>query len=252
MIRDDAHSSGTGYAGIDLAADPARTGAALLREDEAGRLVVDRAWLGADDDALVDLVDEAVTTGVDVPFGWPRRFVEHVQAHAAGTTVAPDDTGRDWRRSLALRRTDLVVWDKVGALPLSVATDKIAYPALRWSALEARLRDAGVDCPRDGSGRACEVYPAAALKTWGLPHRGYKKAANADVRRQLVDQLQELHPQLDFNGHADACVQTDDVLDAVIAALVAREAAHGRTMRPSADEHEDALVEGWIHVPVVG
>ena len=254
MMSNAAQPFGTDarYAGIDLAAEPARTGVALLREDHAGHLLVEQAWLGADDEALCEVLDAAAKTGVDVPFGWPRLFVEHVHAHAAGTSVAPADSGRDWRRSMALRRTDLVVWERAGVLPLSVATDKIAYPALRWSALEARLRDAGVDCPRDGAGRACEVYPASALKIWGLAYRGYKKDVNAERRKVLLEQLQECFPQLDFNGHAGACIQSDDVLDAVISALVAREVAHGRTPRPGVDEREDALVEGWIHVPAVG
>lgn len=252
MISDAAHSPRAGYAGIDLAADPARTGAALLREDHRGCLLVEQAWLGADDDAVRGVIDAAVLTGVDVPFGWPRRFVEHIDAHAAGRSVAPADSGRDWRRSMALRRTDLLVWERVGLVPLSVATDRIAYPALRWSALEARLRDEGIDCPRDGTGQVCEVYPAAALKTWGLSYRGYKKDANADLREALVGQLEGIFPQLDFNGHEDACVRSDDVLDAVISALVAREVAHGRTVGPADHEREDALVEGWIHVPSVG
>ena len=50
----------------------------------------------------------------------------------------------------------------------SVATDRIAHPALRWAGIEARLRDRGLDAARDGSGMLCEVYPAAALQIWVL------------------------------------------------------------------------------------
>lgn len=239
------------YAGIDLAADPARTGIAILHHDQSsGRLLVGDARLGADDDALVAAVTSASKTGVDVPFGWPRPFVEHLSAHASGQLSAPEDSGPDWRRSLAMRRTDLLTREGFGLIPLSVSTDRIAYPALRWSAVEARLRDSGLDCSRDGSGRICEVYPAAALKVWELPHRGYKKAAGTEIRENIVDALEKLYPQLDWNGHRGICVDSDDVLDAVISALVAREAADGRTWAPAGEDLELAASEGWIHVPV--
>lgn len=236
------------YAGIDLAADPARTGVALLI-DAYGHLRVEHAQLGADDSAIRELVETSDKAGVDVPFGWPRTFVEHVSAHASEKVRAPADSGVDWRRTMAMRRTDLAVRALIGVTPLSVSTDRIAYPALRWSALEAQLRERGLDCRRDGAGRVCEVYPAAALKVWGLPHRGYKKDAGRGVREGLVDKLAEQW-NLDFGEHRAACVASDDVLDAVLAALVAREGAAGRTVGPADKERDDALVEGWIHVPV--
>lgn len=240
------------YAGIDLAADPVRTGVALIREDHLrGQLTVVRAWRGAGDDELLSVITAATKAGVDVPFGWPGAFVAHVSAHATGSAPAPADSGPDWRRSLAMRRTDLAVRDRLGLVPLSVATDLIAYPALRWSALETRLRDGGVDCPRDGTGRVCEVYPAAALKVWGLPHRGYKKDANAAVRDLIITGLERRDLAVDFTGHREACLASDDVLDAVIAALVAREVARGRTRPPGAGERREAAVEGWIHVPEI-
>ena len=51
----------------------------------------------------------------------------------------------------------------MGKTPLSVAADKIAYPAIRWAAIAARLREQEISTPLDGSGVACEVYPGAAL-----------------------------------------------------------------------------------------
>ena len=71
------------FAGIDLAADPRRTGLAVLREeDHAVRL--DDVHVGASDDDVLAAILPASKPGVDVPFGWPRRFVDLVAGHQAG------------------------------------------------------------------------------------------------------------------------------------------------------------------------
>ena len=50
---------------------------------------------------------------------------------------------------------------------------------------------------------------------------------------------------------ADRCAASHDALDALIAALPARAAALGKTVRPAdGTEAERAPVEGWIHLPV--
>lgn len=239
------------YVGVDLAADPARTGLAMIREEpDRNVVIVENVTLGVSDDDLIDEITAAEKTGVDVPFGWPRPFVERLVEHSAGVMAPPADTGLEWRRSMAMRRTDLVVRERFGLVPLSVATDRIAYPALRWSGVEARLRGIGIDCPRNGAGRVCEVYPAAALRSWGLPHRGYKRDVARDVREHLVEALEETMPWLVWNGFRGEAIRSDDILDAVIAALVAREVAAGRTLTPAAGDADLALSEGWIHVPV--
>lgn len=239
------------YVGIDLAADPARTALATLRDEPAtGRVVVESTQLAVSDDELVAAVLGATKAGVDVPIGWPARFVDFLSAHLQGGQPTPEGTGPDWRRTMVMRRTDLVVRERFGLVPLSVAADRIAYPALRWAGVEARLRGLGVDCRRDGAGQVSEVYPAAALRVWGLPHRGYKGGA-VEQRERLVASLEATFPWLEWAGHRAACLSSDDVLDAVIAAVVAREVAHGRTVGPSDDEQEAALQEGWIHVPRV-
>ncbi|WP_433185959.1 DUF429 domain-containing protein [Actinoallomurus sp. CA-150999] len=79
--------------------------------------------------------------------------------------------GRDWRRNLALRLTDRVVHDRTGLTPLSVSADRIGHAALRLAALLARLARAGRPVDRSGTGVVVEVYPAASLRLWGLPHR---------------------------------------------------------------------------------
>ena len=236
------------YVGIDLAAQPRRTGVAVLRETGEG-VLLEHVGVGADDDALLDHLQGAAKIGVDVPLGCPKPFVDLLTAHAAGTMTAPASTGGDWRRGLALRATDLEVHRRTGLTPLSVATDRIAHPALRWAGIEARLREEGIDVARDGAGRICEVYPAATLRRWGLPHRGYKGTGGRAARRGLVEALGGRFPGLDWAGHDAACVEEDDVLDAVIATLMAREVARGRAVPPPDPLREIALVEGWIWLP---
>ena len=80
------------------------------------------------------LVDAPITAsdkaGIDCPLGWPRRFVEFVAHHQAGGFVAPTEVaGKDWRRQLALRETDLVIRSTTGLILLSVAADRIGLAA---------------------------------------------------------------------------------------------------------------------------
>ncbi|QCP06528.1 DUF429 domain-containing protein [Brevibacterium sp. CS2] len=248
-MRQDGSAGGV-WCGIDLAADPRRTGLAFLTEDPSDhRVRVESVTVGADDEAIIAAVLRAARAGVDVPFGWPQPFVELVGAHARGGEWPARPTGDGWRRRLAMRTTDLLVHERTGLVPLSVSADRIAHPAFRWAAIAARLGQSGADTARDGTGRACEVYPAAALKRWGLPHRGYKRTDGGERRRALVQQLAATLPWLDWQGSEALCADSDDALDAVVAALLAREIDRGRFVRPEPEQDEAARAEGWICLP---
>lgn len=247
------------FVGIDLAADPRRTGLAILHEVEGAvdgtaasapvLLELLDVRVGVDDDAIVDAISRARRVGVDVPLGWPDRFVELLARHVRGELPVPRTTGPTWRRGLAMRETDEEVHRRTGLTPLSVSTDRIAHPAMRWAGIEARLRDDGVDVARDGSGIICEVYPAAALRVWGLPHRGYKADKGAEPRRRLVEALARELPELSWGEHRGTCIADDNALDAVLAALVAREVEAGRAVPPGPGRSGAALREGWIWLP---
>lgn len=236
------------FLGIDLAADPRRTGLAALQET-GGTVLVEQVRVGVDDALIIEMIRAAAAAGIDVPLGWPQRFVELLGLHAAGTVPAPASTGPEWRRDLAMRATDREVHRRTGLTPLSVSTDRIAHPALRWAGIEAHLRESGIDTARDGSGRVAEVYPAAALRCWSLAHRGYKGAKNLGPRSELVAALSQALPWLDWNGNREHCTADDDALDAVLAALIAREVHLGRTRTPPAELRGTARIEGWIHLP---
>ena len=93
------------------------------------------------------------------------------------------------------------------------------------------------------------MYPAAALRSWGLMRTGYKGLEGRENRARLVEGVEGVMPWLDWNGFREECIRSDDVLDAVLSALVTREAAKGRTRGPGAADRPIALSEGWIHVP---
>ncbi|MEE1619273.1 DUF429 domain-containing protein [Brachybacterium sp. J153] len=172
-----------------------------------------------------------------------------VGGHHSGDLAVPEDTGPVWRRDVLYRRTDLEVRRLVGKTPLSIAADKIAYPAIRWAAIAARLREQGAPTPLDGTGVACEVYPGAALAAWGFGAVRYKKAKGSQERGELVEALDARWPWLDWAGHQGLCATSDDALDAVIAAVVAREVLHGRAVSPPTELTAAAADEGWIWLP---
>src|SRR5215470_1221103 len=110
-----------------------------------------------------------------------------------------------------------------------------ALPAMRCAGLLARLARHGQPVDRAGSGPVVEIYPAASLQRWAMPHRGYKGAANLAARTDLLDTLTAAAPWLTLGQHEQTCRHSDDALDAVIAAMTAHGAALGLTTPPSPD-----------------
>lgn len=235
--------------GIDLAAEDTNTAVARIRWTEVAAYVED-VRVGAADDVLVKMVSTSDKAGIDCPFGWPSPFVDFIAAHHAGR-LATDGAlvGREWRKSLAWRRTDYVTHSIIGLVPLSVAADRIAHTAMRCAALLARLANNGHPVDRAGGGTVVEVYPAASLKQWGLPHRGYKGRLNAAVLQDLADRLTTSAPWLDLGEFETLCRRSDHALDAVVAALTARAASLGRVTGPEPADLTAATTEGWIAIP---
>ncbi|MFF0468306.1 DUF429 domain-containing protein [Micromonospora zamorensis] len=236
-------------AGIDLAAEDANTTVAWIRWTATGA-VLEELIVGAGDDQLLWAASAADKAGIDCPLGWPEPFVEFIIAHHRRDLAAPTDPiGRDWRRRLAWRRTDLVTHELTGRLSLSVAADRIAHTAMRCAALLARLAEAGQPVDRSGGGTIVEVYPAASLKQWGLPHRGYKGRQNSGALNDLVDRLTTAAPWLQLGDFEPVCRGSDHATDAVVAALTTRAAAIGRATRPGPADSAAAVTEGWIALP---
>lgn len=235
--------------GVDLAADPSNT--AVCGIDWSVRPPAVRVLPEAvTDEGLVTVAQHAGKVGIDCPFGWPEPFVEAVSAHSRGEAwPGREEPPGAYRRRLSYRTTDLTVWDLIGRPPLSVAADRIGVTAMRLSALLDRLAYEGHPVDRAGTGTVAEVYPAAALWRWALPHRGYKGPAGAVVRESVADQLLAALPLAVEHADMKSLRSSDDAFDALVAALVARAAALGWTAPPSREQHEVARTEGWIHVP---
>jgi predicted RNase H-like nuclease len=136
---------------------------------------------------------------------------------------------------------------------LSVSSDRIGRAAMRAAGLLSALAMPGETKDRSGRARVVEVYPAAALSRWGYESRRYKGGLNTETRRTLVDRFFDAtSPWLVISSeHRTACVKSDDVFDAVVAALNARAATlPGAVSVPGPDEISEAIIEGWIAVPV--
>ncbi len=240
--------------GIDLAASPARTAACTLGWTGAGASgEIHPAPL--DDDDLLRLMRTADRIGIDCPLGWPVAFVDALTAHRSGSAW-PGRGAADpiaFRRGLVYRRTDEIVAAS-GSRPLSVSTDRIGVVALRCALLLDAYPPAhqGAAPDRSGASLVAEVYPAAAMRRWGLAAAGYKtsRVRSNDALDRLVTDLRGAAPWLDLPESSWAhCRRSDHAFDAVIASLVTRAVARGLTAGPSADNRPLAEVEGWIHVP---
>jgi hypothetical protein len=231
--------------GIDLSSQPRGTAACAIEWTD-GRARVLEVACGQDDDALVARIATADKTGIDVPFGWPDAFVEAVGSFH-GSPVWPEATVT----ALRYRQTDRVVAERTGRWPLSVSTDLIGVPAFRAARLLARLAAAGQAVDRSGAGRLVETYPAAALRLWGFASTGYKRRDGASNLRALLGRLRaRTRGWLELGPPAHRlCGTSDDALDAVVAALVARAAALGLCETPPPHLAAAAAREGWIALP---
>lgn len=133
--------------GVDLAADPGRTG---LCEIDWRTLEVTVHERPITDHVILKVLTDADIAGFDVPLGWPDDFVAAVTSHSEqrGWPPAGTDAPAD-RVPLRFRLTDL---DQIahGSRPLSVSTDRIGVAAMRGARLQAMLASAGVRVDRSG------------------------------------------------------------------------------------------------------
>ena len=224
--------------GIDMASQPQRTAACRLQW-EVGQATILEITSGVTDDEFQMLIQEpADKIGIDVPLGWPTAFVEAMSRHAIGQPF-----GTASQQELAYRATDRELGENHQGWPLSVSADRLAYPAMR----AARLLGA---FDRSGQGRVVEVYPALALRKWGLPHRSYKGLVNRSSLEELLTALRAKAPWLIVTCDQWTQLTNDDnCADALIASLVARSAALGLCDPIPPDQLERARREGWIAVP---
>jgi hypothetical protein len=144
--------------------------------------------------------------------------------HQAGDVCVPGAlTGQLWRRQLARRQTDETVKGGNGARP---AQRRRGQNRARRDALRGTARETG----ERGASR---------------------RTRNLGALPELVTALQAAAPWLELGSHDRLCRTSHDALDAVIAALTARAAALGLTLRPDPELQPQASREGWIALPTV-
>jgi predicted nuclease with RNAse H fold len=244
--------------GIDLAVQPTNTGVCVLREDTHG-LFADFDRKRRDDGGLAELLVEAKKEGVpvaiDVPLGWPEKFVSFLRDPRSLKLDDLDQTGKSGNYrfiELRLRAADRELrdylpltedqhppdWDRPVPSPLSVSTDKLGAATIRWYAIRARLDGMGAASAAD---RVLETYPAAARYIWNWPARQSLPDEVASLDRSRTNQSSPSHHKpVRPNEHE---------LDALVASLVARLNGGGLQQFPRGDEPDD---EGTIWIPKVG
>lgn len=227
--------------GVDLAAQPENTAYCLIEWVKPQARIIELCC-GADDTTLLEVFGRADKIGIDAPFGWPTAFATAVYTHQR-RNVWPAVSAA----ALRYRMTDHIVRERIKRWPLSVSSDLIGVTAMR----AARLLSEAGPIDRSGGGRFVEVYPAAALSIWGFPSTGYKKKRGEEKRRVVARRLiAATKPWLGWPVDAQqACEKSDDALDAVVAALIARAAATDQ-VEPVPQKHlATAKREGWIALP---
>lgn len=245
--------------GVDLAASARRTAVCRVLWGGGDGLAVEFV-VPEGDEGLLAVVRAADKTGLDCPLGWPSSFVATVLAHHRGERLPPAvrfeerADGRPGLDALRFRVTDDLTWKATSMRPpLSVSTDLLGVVALRAAYLLDGFAATGVPVPRDGSGPIAEVYPAAALRRWGIRLAGsYKSATPAAraVREHIVRSVEAGLGVALPEPVRGQCFDSHDHLDALLCALVARAVLIGDSRWPrSPDECAAARQEGWIHLP---
>lgn len=226
------------FLGIDLAVSHLDTGVCLLSLGPRGwRVSFDRARRR--DPALARLIDETIDAGgvvaVDVPLGWPKKFVEFLTSDDLVAAMRghgdPDDAPRFGElryrvTDLALRREFAEARVDERMYPLSVSTDKLGAATMRWYAIRALMGN-----PSRLHAHVIEVYPAAARKIWGV--REGLQPGDLGMDWELIG----------FRGRPDVTLQPNPhELDAFVAALVAMARDRRWTRAIAGDPAEGEIV----------
>jgi predicted nuclease with RNAse H fold len=222
--------------GVDCATKPSKVGMALGSFDGQHLTLVD-AKVGSSSVKPVDVVATWIKGKaqslicLDAPLGWPVRLREALHDHQAGATL--NHSAND----LFQRLTDKEICERLKKRPLEVGADRIARTSK--SALDflgelsisvgRSIELAWDQNPWQGV-RAIEVYPAATRLSWGLKH------ASSDVLAQHCC-FGGIDVNLLNNGHIN---------DAVVCAIAGKEFLLHEAVRPSEEQKEIAMREGWI------
>lgn len=239
---------------------------------------------------LAELSEPAVV-GMDFPFSVPVEFAnfwQQIDVLAAGwemPQVWAAAAGMDWNTFRDLRA--MLRLDRFNREPKRLCDPPESYSPLHyappnmvpmtfrgmqmlnrlWQRPEIRVPPLHPDPERD-SVTLLEVMPGATLRSFGLPYTGYKntpgitqeqREQRREMRRYILDELpQRINPlTVNLPGEVyDICLNNDDALDSVVAAITAALWATDRERfiippAPGQPNYNPArtLLEGWLYIP---
>lgn len=183
-----------------MAVDPRNCGVCVLGGNAVTHVGHGRSAL-EHSEWLVEHCSGANAVGVDVPFGWPRPFVDALRDYKIGVALNHD------RRPYRLRSTDAWIAETLPQVltrsvrpptPFSVSTDKLGATAMLGTILLGALSGEFRLSPRQSgvSGAVLEVYPAAssgagayAIETSTYPRHSpdYERFSNSRSIRPTED-----------------------------------------------------------------
>jgi predicted RNase H-like nuclease len=231
--------------GIDCATQPQNTGLSL-GVYENGQLKQLETKLG--EHPIAELVYawvtglEKVLIAIDAPLGWPMDMGQALGQHEAGQVIDSEPN------ILFSRETDRFIRSNLGLIPLFVGADRIArtaHAALKMIDELRQLTHRTIELVWDNNISdisVIEVYPAATLKANGMPHVGYKKPEQRNVRETIISGLQ----QYMMLRNAELLKDNADALDSAVCLLAAKDFLEGKSYQPI--NIDKAKKEGWIWV----
>lgn len=253
--------------GIDLATREGKTGLCRVKWGRSATVEEPEVRNFSDEelfDRMSAVQKEGGWIGIDAPFGFPLAFTKALSKwHGKDRAPPAEHLTRDescCRRcgeigwdNMIRRETDVAVHRRLSKLkeprgvswPLSAVVERITPTTVRCAQLLSMMTTNSVDRVGSDESKIVEVYPKAALSIWGMAVTGYKDPKDAESRRLLVRKLQT---ELGGAPLSDRFEKSDDCIDALVAACVARAVACGKTDVPP-QMSKECRSEGWIHLP---
>ncbi len=270
------------FCGIDLAASPSKTRVCVLSQNSRGKLKMvvspmlfnlhGDSWEQAFEDlstkyskqvkCILQNPEVSVVVGIDVPFGWPRSFVNAIGKHSTLSSKSYGWGTREGREKFRFRETDTLINKTVFKTikdlyiqgPLSVSTDRLGVTAMvgaelihhliaRWNfSVASPFKTPSLSKRKMRS--IIEVYPKASVTShlgskafrFGRPHYSEWKRKFGNL----------------FAKPESIAFRVVDEWDAWICALTARDYYFGNCIAAiprNSRQKELFIKEGWIWAP---
>ena len=245
--------------GVDCSTKPRNMGIALAEfvvdnadADKRGNILVREVHARISDPWgtvgtwLSNLKDHDALIAFDAPLGWPIALGQALREHSAGNPASKSSN------DMFRRFTERCIGEMTSKQPFDVGASWIGRTA------HAALKE--LDTLRKISGRpiplawwnddlrgthAIEVYPAATLKSLGLPYENYRESNRVHKcnRENIANNIPDVYLP-------DECRETilhnSDGLDALICLFAAADFVSGKAKPPPNVKIDVVTREGWI------